>query len=51
MRNTKEQLHHIGRYIRRSAIGIKRIKEYDSQYLKFKYKNKTYGKEKKIVLS
>lgn len=42
----KEQLRYIGRYIRRPAIGINRIEEYDGQYVTFKYHDKTDGKEK-----
>lgn len=42
----KEQLRYIGRYIRRPAIGINRIEDYDGQYVTFKYLDKTDGKEK-----
>src|SRR5690554_5990992 len=42
----KEQLMYIGRYIRRPAIGLNRIEEYDGQYVTFKYKDKNDGKEK-----
>ncbi|KIY21678.1 hypothetical protein UB32_12600 [Mesobacillus subterraneus] len=34
--NEKEQLRHIGRYIRRSAIGLNRMEAYDGQYETFK---------------
>lgn len=44
--NIKEQLRYIGRYIRRPAIGINRIEAYDGQFVTFKYKDKTDGKEK-----
>ncbi|MDL0421356.1 transposase [Caldibacillus thermoamylovorans] len=44
--NIKEQLRYIGRYIRRPAIGVNRIEAYDGQYVTFKYKDKTDGKEK-----
>lgn len=47
----KEQLRYIGRYIRRPAIGINRIEEYDGQYVTFKYIDKTDGKEKKEKVS
>jgi len=42
----KEQLRYIGRYIRRPAIGINRIVEYDGEYVTFKYIDKVDGKEK-----
>jgi len=42
----KEQLRYIGRYIRRPAIGINRIEEYDGQHVTFKYIDKIDGKEK-----
>ena len=44
--NVKEQLGYIGRYIRRPAIAIHRIKEYDGKYVVFSYVDKTDGKEK-----
>lgn len=47
----KEQLRYIGRYIRRPAIGINRIEEYDGQFVTFKYKDKTDGKEKLETVS
>lgn len=47
----KEQLRYIGRYIRRPAIGINRIEEYDGQYVTFKYIDKTDGIEKKEKVS
>lgn len=49
--NVKEQLRYIGRYIRRPAIGINRIEAYDGQYVTFKYKDKTDGKEKTETVS
>ena len=45
--NVKEQLKYIGRYIRRPAIALGRIEEYDGQFVTFKYMDKTDGKEKK----
>lgn len=42
----KEQLGYIGRYIRRPAIAIHRIKEYDGEYVVFSYIDKTDGEEK-----
>ncbi|MBB4075532.1 hypothetical protein GGR02_003369 [Anoxybacillus voinovskiensis] len=47
----KEQLRYIGRYIRRPAIGINRIEAYDGQFVIFKYKDKTDGKEKTETVS
>lgn len=45
--NIKEQLKYIGRYIRRPAISLGRIEEYDGQFVTFKYIDKTDGKEKR----
>ncbi|WP_299834329.1 transposase, partial [uncultured Metabacillus sp.] len=45
--NVKEQLKYIGRYIRRPAIALGRIEEYDGQFVTFKYLDKTDGKEKR----
>ena len=42
----KDQLRYIGRYIRRPAIGINRIEEYDGQYVTFRYQDKQDQKEK-----
>ncbi len=42
----KDQLSYIARYIRRPAIGINRIEEYDGQHVTFKYIDKVDGKEK-----
>ena len=36
----------IGRYIRRPAIVVGRIEEYDGNYVTFRYTNKTDGQEK-----
>ena len=44
--NVKAQLGYIGRYIRRPAIALGRIEEYDGQYVTFRYTDKTDGKEK-----
>lgn len=44
--NIKAQLGYIGRYIRRPAIAIRRIEEYDGQYVTFRYHDKTDGQEK-----
>jgi hypothetical protein len=49
--NVKEQLGYIGRYIRRPAIALHRIEEYDGQYVTFKYVDKTDGKEKRETIS
>lgn len=46
MGKVQEQLRYIGRYIRRPAIGLNRIEEYDGQFVTFKYKDKNDGKEK-----
>jgi hypothetical protein len=45
--NIKEQLKYIGRYIRRPAIALGRIEEYDGQFVTFRYLDKTDGKEKR----
>jgi hypothetical protein len=44
--NVKAQLGYIGRYIRRPAISIERIKEYDGEYVTFRYHDKTDDTEK-----
>jgi hypothetical protein len=44
--NVKEQLGYIGRYMKRPAIAVHRIKEYDGEYVEFSYKDKTDGQEK-----
>lgn len=44
--NVKKQLAYIGRYIRRPAIAIHRIKEYDGQFVEYSYVDKIDGKEK-----
>ncbi len=45
--NVKEQLKYIGRYIRRPAIALHRIEEYDGQYVSFRYHDKNDGQEKR----
>jgi hypothetical protein len=49
--NVKEQLGYIGRYIRRPAIALHRIEEYDGHYVTFKYVDKTDGGEKRETIS
>ncbi|NTZ16199.1 transposase [Paenibacillus sp. JMULE4] len=44
--DVKTQLGYIGRYIRRPAIAIERIKEYDGEYVVFRYHDKTDDMEK-----
>jgi len=44
--NVKNQLGYIGRYIRRPAIALHRIKEYDGQFVEFSYIDKADKKEK-----
>lgn len=44
--NVKIQLGYIGRYIRRPAIAMERIKSYDGEYVVFTYHDKTDGIEK-----
>ena len=44
--NVKAQLAYIGRYIRRPAIALGRIEEYDGKYVTFRYTDKTDGQEK-----
>jgi hypothetical protein len=44
--NIKQQLGYIGRYMRRPAIAIHRIKEYDGEFVVFSYRDKTDGQEK-----
>jgi hypothetical protein len=49
--NVKEQLAYIGRYIRRPAIALQRIEEYDGQYVTFRYHDKKDGQEKREKLT
>lgn len=49
--DVKAQLGYIGRYIRRPAISVDRIKEYDGEYVVFTYHDKTDGKEKEERVS
>src|SRR5690554_2735444 len=44
--NVKEQLAYIGRYIRRPAIALRRIEEYDGEYVTFRYFDKKEEQEK-----
>lgn len=44
--NVRAQLGYIGRYMRRPAIAVKRIVDYDGEYVEFRYHDKTDGKEK-----
>ena len=44
--NVKYQLQYIGRYMRRPAIGLNRIVDYDGKTVTFRYKEKTSGEEK-----
>ncbi|WP_075364380.1 transposase [Desulfosporosinus metallidurans] len=45
------QIGYIGRYIRRPAIALSRIEEYDGQYVTFRYHDKTDGQEKREKLT
>ncbi|MBB6695819.1 transposase [Cohnella xylanilytica] len=49
--NVKQQLGYIGRYIRRPAIAVSRIEEYDGKTVTFRYRDKTDGKEKTEAIS
>lgn len=44
--HVRQQLRYIGRYIRRPAIAVHRIKEYDGEYVVFSYHDKASGQEK-----
>jgi hypothetical protein len=44
--NVQVQLAYIGRYIRRPAIALDRIREYDGEYVTFRYHDKVDGQEK-----
>lgn len=50
--NVKAQLGYIGRYIRRPAISVERIREYDGEYITFRYHDKAddIDKEEKITV-
>lgn len=48
--HVKEQLRYIGRYIRRPAIGLNRIEDYDGHNVTFKYTDKKDGQEKRLTL-
>ncbi|MED0676028.1 transposase [Aneurinibacillus thermoaerophilus] len=49
--NVKEQLKYIGRYIRRPAIALHRIEEYDGEFVTFRYYDKKEQKEKRETIS
>jgi len=49
--NIRMQLQYIGRYMRRPAIGMNRIKAYDGNTVVIWYVDKTDGKEKEEILS
>lgn len=49
--NVKKQLQYIGRYIRRPAIGLNRIEEYDGQSVSFVDTDKVDGRKKIETLS
>jgi hypothetical protein len=44
--NVKALIGYIGRYIRRPAIAVSRIEEYDGQFVTFRYYDKTEKKDK-----
>jgi hypothetical protein len=50
--NVKAQLGYIGRYIRRPAISVERIRAYDGEYVTFRYHDKTdeVDKEEKLTV-
>ena len=45
--NIREQLGYIGRYMRRPAIALHRIEEYDGQYVTYRYHDKNDGQDKR----
>ena len=49
--NVKVQLGYIGRYIRRPAIALHRIEEYDGQYVTYRYHDKKDGQEKRETIT
>jgi Putative transposase/Transposase zinc-binding domain len=49
--NVRVQIGYIGRYLRRPAIGLNRIEEYDGKTVTFRYYDKTSGQEKRESLS
>lgn len=49
--NVKEQLAYIGRYMRRPAIAVNRIEDYDGEKVTFRYHDKNDGEEKRETLS
>jgi len=48
--NVKEQLQYIGRYMRRPAIALHRIKNYDGETVTFQYYDKTEKKDKEETI-
>jgi len=49
--NVKVQIGYIGRYIRRPAIALHRIENYDGEYVTFRYHDKKDGQEKLETLT
>jgi hypothetical protein len=49
--NVKMQLRYIGRYMRRPAIGLNRIVNYDGESVTFKYQDKRSSQEKQETIS
>jgi len=49
--HVKEQLRYIGRYIRRPAIGLNRIEDYDGHNVTFTYTDKRDNQKKRLTLS
>lgn len=49
--NLKKQLAYIGRYIRRPAISLNRIEEYDGQQVTFRYYDKTEKKDQRETVT
>jgi hypothetical protein len=49
--NVREQLRYIGRYMRKPAIGINRIKNYDGDTVEIRYVDKEDGQEKQEKMS
>lgn len=48
--NVKQQLGYIGRYIRRPAIAVSRIEEYDGETVTFRYLDKMDGEQKRETI-
>jgi len=49
--SVREQLRYIGRYMRRPAIALHRIKDYDGETVTFEYQDKTDQKKKEEKIS